>query len=273
MSERITLTLRAPLDDAIDAACIVPDRFASLSESEISALPVWNGRRQHTLGEYFLVSGGHSARVRVIGDVRRAAELGGGMGGGELVVEGSSGARLGLGMTAGSIEVLGSAGDDAGVGMSGGSLRIRGDAGDRVGAALPGAARGMTGGEIVVEGSAGSDVGARMRRGLLFISGDTGSRTARGIIAGTVIVIGDIGTEPAHGNKRGTLVGGDGVDVPVTYRYACDYEPPHVRLALTYLDRRYALSIYPRRIDGRYRRYCGDAGTVAKGEILEWLPG
>jgi hypothetical protein len=87
-----------------------------------------------------------------------------------------------------------------------------------------------------------------------------------------VIVIGRVGAEPAHGNKRGTLVAGDGITIPVTYRYACDYQPPHVRLALTYLARRFGLPIHPRLIDGRYSRYCGDAGTVAKGEILEWLP-
>ena len=272
MTEHITLTLRAPLEESIEATSVVPDRFASLSERDIAALPVWCGRKQQALGEFFAVDGGHSTDVRVIGDVRRVAELGAGMAGGRLVIEGAAGDRIGLGMTAGHVDVLGAAGHDAGVGMSGGSLHIRGDVRDRVGAALPGAARGMTGGEIVVEGAAGTDAGARMRRGLLFIGGDTGDRTARGIIAGTVIVIGRVGAEPAHGSKRGTLVAGDGIEVPVTYRYACDYEPPHVRLALTYLGRRYGLSIYARLVDGRYRRYCGDAGTVAKGEILEWLP-
>ena len=253
MSEHVTLTLRAPLEQVIDATHIKPDAFASMSERDISALPVWSGRTQHTLGDFFAVSGGSSARVRVVGDVRLATELGAGMTGGELIIDGNAGAGIGTG-------------------MSGGSIHVRGDVGDRVGAASPGAARGMTGGEIVVEGSAGSDAGARMRRGLLFVGGDAGDRSARAMIAGTVIVIGRVGAEPAHGNKRGTLVAGDGISIPVTYRHACDYEPPHVRLALTYLSRRYGLSIYPRRVDGRYRRYCGDAGTVAKGEILEWLP-
>lgn len=253
MSEHVTLTLRAPLEQTIDATCIQPDAFASLSEREISALPVWGGRTQHTLGDYFAVRGGSSSRVRVIGDVRSATEIGAGMTGGELVIEGNAGSGVGTG-------------------MSGGSIHVRGNVGDRIGAASPGAARGMSGGEIVVEGSAGSDAGARMRRGLLFVGGDASDRAARAMIAGTVIVIGHVGAEPAHGNKRGTLVAGDGVPIPVTYRYACDYQPPHVRLALTYLARHYGLPIHPRLIDGRYSRYCGDAGTVAKGEILEWLP-
>jgi formylmethanofuran dehydrogenase subunit C len=272
VSESTTLTLRAPLEESIDAASIAPDRFASLSEREISSLPVWSGRRQRALGDYFVVAGGRSARVRVVGDVRHVGNIGAAMAGGDLVVDGDAGANVGLAMTGGDIHVLGSAGHDAGVGMSGGSLRIRGNVGDRVGAALPGAALGMTGGEIVVEGSAGSDAGARMRRGLLFVGGDVGDRVARAIVAGTVIVTGTVGAEPALGSKRGTLVAGGGITVPATYRYACDYQPPHVRLALTYLGRRYGLSIHPRLIDGRYSRYCGDAGTVAKGEILEWLP-
>ena len=104
------------------------------------------------------------------------------------------------------------------------------------------------------------------------MGGDAGDRPARAVIAGTVIVMGRVGAEPAYGNKRGTLVAGADISIPVTYRYACDYEPPHVRLALTYLARRYGLSVSQRRIEGRYSRYCGDAGTVAKGEILAWLP-
>jgi formylmethanofuran dehydrogenase subunit C len=129
----------------------------------------------------------------------------------------------------------------------------------------------MTGGEIVVDGSVGADAGARMRRGLLFVGGDAGIHAARAMIAGTVIVIGRVGNEPAFASKRGSLVVAGGVEVPVTYRFACDYEPPHVRLALTYLGRRYGLSLGRELVQGRFRRYCGDASTVGKGEILEWI--
>ena len=40
---------------------------------------------------------------------------------------------------------------------------------------------------------------------------------------------------------------------------------------LTYLARRYELSLGAGLVEGRYRRYCGDAGTVGRGEILEWI--
>lgn len=271
MSDHVTLTLRAPLEASIEVDSIVPNAFASLGEAEIGALPVWAGRTRCALADFFDISGGRSSTVRVVGDVRHAHGIATGMAGGSLVVDGDAGSRLAGGITGGVVEVLGDAGDDAGAAMSGGSLRIRRNAGDRVGAGLPGASRGMTGGEIVVGGSVGADAGARMRRGLLFVGGDAGRLAARAIIAGTVIVIGQVGPEPAFASKRGSLVVAGGVNVPATYRHACDYEPPHVRLALTYVARQYELSIGRELVEGRYRRYCGDASTVGKGEILTWI--
>jgi formylmethanofuran dehydrogenase subunit C len=271
MTDRVTLTLRAPLDESIDADSIVPNAFASLGEAEIGALPVWAGRARRVLADYFDIRGGRSTTVRIVGDVRRAHGISTGMSAGDLVVDGDTGARLALGMSGGRVDVVGSAGDEAGIAMAGGSLHVRRDAGDRVGAGLAGASRGMTGGEIVVGGSVGAHAGARMRRGMLFVGGDAGELAARAIIAGTVIVIGRVGPTPAYANKRGSLIVAGGVDVPATYRHACDYEPPHVRLALTYLARRYDLSLGRGLVEGRYRRHCGDANTVGKGEILEWI--
>lgn len=271
MSDTVTLTLRAALSESVDAEGLTADRVASLNAAELERLPVFVGRRETPLGELFTVRGARSARMSITGDVRRVAGLGAGMTGGELVIDGDAGSQVGAGMRGGRIEVLGSAGDDAGLAMAGGSLVIRGSAGDRVGAAAPGASRGMTGGEIVVCGSVGVEAGARMRRGLLCVGGDAADRAARAIIAGTVIVLGRTGSEPAIGSKRGTLVAIGGMDVPVTYSYACTYEPPHVRLALVHLRRRYGMRIADDIVGGRYRRFTGDAGTIGKGEILEWV--
>ena len=272
MSDHVTLTLRAPLAASIEADSIVPNAFASLGEAEIAALPVWAGRARRALADLFDISGERSSNLRVVGDVRQVHGIATAMAGGSLIVDGDAGSRLAVGMAGGLVDVLGDAGDDAGAAMAGGSLRIRRNAGDRVGAGLPGASRGMTGGEIVVGSSVGAQAGARMRRGLLFVGGDAGRLAARAIIAGTVIVIGRVGSEPAFASKRGSLVVAGGVNVPPTYRHACDYEPPHVRLALTYLARRYDLSLGRELVEGRYRRYCGDASTVGKGEILTWIP-
>ena len=268
MSDSITLTLRELLDHTVDAECISPDRFATLSLREIEQLAVWAGREQRELADYFVVHGERSTEVRIDGDVRRVTSIGASMSTGRVLIGGNAGSNVGLGMQGGRIEVRGDVGDDAGSGMSGGLVLVRGNAGDRLAAGLPGAAKGATGGEVVVEGSAGSDVGARMRRGLVFVGGDVGDHPARGIIAGSVVVLGRVGREPATGSKRGSLIVGGSVDVPTTYKLACRYEPPHVRLALTHLARTFGLSIDQRFIAGQYDRYCGDAGTVGKGEIL-----
>jgi hypothetical protein len=41
---------------------------------------------------------------------------------------------------------------------------------------------------------------------------------------------------------------------------------------MIHLRRGYGLDVDDRVVDGRYRRYCGDAGNPGKGEILEWIP-
>jgi formylmethanofuran dehydrogenase subunit C len=251
VSETVTLSLRAPLDGVLEVEGVTGDRFAALGEREIAALPVVMRSRAATLGEFFGVRGGRSADVRIEGDLSRVH-------------------RLGAGMTGGRVHVAGDAGDDAGLAMSGGVLWIDGNAGDRLGAALPGASKGMSGGEIVVRGSAGADAGARARRGLVVVCGDAGVDAARAMIAGTLVVFGRTGPRPGRGSKRGSIVALGGIEVPDTYWLACTYQPPYVRLLLTYLRRQHGLTIDDRLLDGRYRRHCGDAGNPGRGEILEW---
>jgi hypothetical protein len=71
-------------------------------------------------------------------------------------------------------------------------------------------------------------------------------------------------------SKRGSLVAVGAVEVPATYRYACTYQPPHLRLTFTYLRRRHDVVVDARVLDGRWRRYTGDAGEPGRGEILAW---
>ena len=149
-------------------------------------------------------------------------------------------------------------------------LRVDGHAGDRLGGAAPGASKGMTGGEIVVFGAAGAAAASLMRRGLVAVAGGVGPFAGRGMIAGTLLALGPIGDQPGLGSKRGSIIAGAGVAVPPTYRLACTYEPPHVRLLLTSLRRRFGFPCDPGLLAGPYDRYCGDAGDVGKGEILVW---
>ena len=251
MSDAVVLTLRAPLDGRLDLSGVTPDRCAGLSTSELAALPVWLGGTRESLGDVFDVRGERAARVEIEGDLSTACGVGARMAGGVLHVHGS-------------------VGDDAGQAMSGGVLRVDGHAGDRLGGGAPGAAKGMTGGEIVVFGSVGESAGALMRRGLVAVAGGVGAYAGRGMIAGTLLALGPVGEQPGAGNKRGSIVAAGGVAVPASYRFACSYEPPHVRLLLTSLRRRFGFPCDPGLLNGRFDRYCGDAGEPGKGEMLVW---
>jgi formylmethanofuran dehydrogenase subunit C len=271
MSDVVTLTLRSPLEAAVEFEGITADRFAELTAADISRLPAWIGARTARLGDFFGVAGERASRVRVEGCSSLVHGLGAGMKGGELYVAGDAGDGVGERMSGGSIGISGNAGDGAGVGMAGGVLRIGGSTGDRLGGVAAGAAKGMTGGEIIVGGSTGGDAGARARRGLIVIGGDAGPAAGRAMIAGTVVVFGHIADGAGLGNKRGSLIAIGGIDVPPSYRLACTFQPPHVRLTMTYLHRQHGLPVSDDVLGGSYRRYCGDAAPPAKGEILEWV--
>jgi formylmethanofuran dehydrogenase subunit C len=271
VSDAVTLTPRAAIEGRLELHGVSPDRFASLTARAIAALPVRLSGRGCVLGDVFTVRGGASTILRVEGDCSAVDGLGADMKGGELLIDGAAGHRTGARLGGGRIEVRGRVGDEGGVAMTGGLLRVLGDAGHRLGGSLPGVAKGMSGGEIVVSGSAGTDVAARARRGLVVVAGNVDAEAARGMIAGSLIVFGRIGAQPGSGNKRGSIVAAGGIVVPETYGYACTYQPPHVRLTMTYLRRRHGLAIDERLVSGLYRRFCGDAGEPGKGEILEWV--
>ena len=270
MPDVVRLTLRGAIDQPVELDGLTPDRTANLSASEIAALPVLVGVRRASVGDFFTVEGERSDHLHIEGDLRNVDGLGAGTASGEMLVHGSVGRRVGAGMHGGWIDVRGDAGDEAGLGMQGGALRITGDAGDRLGAAPAGASKGMSGGEIVVNGSAGAEAAARVRRGLVVVAGNVGNDAARTMIAGTLVVFGRSGANPGRGSKRGSIVALGDIDVPSTYEYACTYQPTYVRLLLTYLYRRYGIAAPNGALDGRYARYCGDAGNPGKGEILKF---
>jgi len=273
MSDLVELSVRAapPPGRRVEVECVAPDRFATMSETEIASLPVWQRRRSPRLGDFFDVRGGRAPRVRVTGDASRVDGLGAGMSAGELEIDGDAGRGLGQQMSGGTIRVRGSAGDGAGMAMSGGTLRIDGEAGDDVGGAPPGASRGMAGGEIVVRRAAGNRVGACARRGLVVVEGDAGDDAAHAMIAGSVIVFGNVGRGAAASSKRGTLVVLGEVDIPLTFRYACTFRPPHLRLIFEHLRRHHDMLIDDAHVNGVYRRYSGDMAELGRGEILQWV--
>lgn len=270
MSDAVVLTLRARLDGPLDVSGVTPDRCAGLAQSEIAALQVWAGATRAALGDVFDVRGERALRLEFEGDLRAVHGLGAGTAAGQVSVRGDAGRETGARMTGGLVHVHGSTGDDAGQAMAGGVLRVDGHTGSRLAGAAPGASKGVTGGEVVVFGTAGDGVGALMRRGLVAVAGGVGPFAGRGMIAGTLLVLGPIGDQPGLGSKRGSIIAAAGVTVPPTYRLACTYEPPHVRVLLTSLRRRFGFPADARLLSGQYDRYCGDAGEVGKGEILVW---
>jgi formylmethanofuran dehydrogenase subunit C len=251
VSDAVVLTLKTRLAAPLDLNGITPDRCANLDNAEIAALPVWAGGTRAALGDLFEVRGERALRLDVEGDL-----------------DGVNG--LGARMSGGLLHVHGNAGDDAGQAMSGGVLRVDGHAGDRLGGPVPGASKGMSGGEIVVFGSAGASAASLVRRGLVAVAGHVGDYAGRGMIAGSLLALGPLGELPGVGSKRGSIIAAGGVAVPASYRWACTYEPPHVRLLLTSLRRRFGFPCDPALLNGRFDRYCGDAGEPGKGEILVW---
>jgi formylmethanofuran dehydrogenase subunit C len=270
MSTRITLRPRAGITGSLEVDGLAADRLAALSEHEIAQLPVWHSGRRALLGEFFDVRGSHAADILVDGPVPHVDGIAGAMAGGDLLIDGDAGNGVAAAMSGGRVEIRGAVGHEAGAGMSGGALLIGGNAGDRLGAARPGAQKGMTGGEIVVRGSAGVDAAAACRRGLIAVLGDVGVDAARSMVAGSLLVAGRCGPGAGRFNKRGSVIAIGGIEVPSTYRYACTFRPPHLRVTLCHLMRRYGVSFSSSVLQGRYRRFCGDLVAPGKGEILVW---
>jgi formylmethanofuran dehydrogenase subunit C len=262
------LRLQTRPDVPLEAEVISPDRLAGKSAAEVAALPIYHGKEQVSLGDFFAVTGQAPAgTVEVEGELAKVKLLGSAMTGGRLAIHGSVGAHLGAGMSGGEIIVDGDAGDWVGREMSGGRITIKGNAGHMVGSAVRGAPVGITGGEIIIYGHAQNEVGHGMRRGLIAIGGDSGDFTGAHMIAGTVVVLGKMGMRPGAGMKRGTLVSGQPAELLPTFRYDCLYRPVFLRCYLLYL-RRLGLAIEDSAIFGSYQRWSGDALEMNRGEIL-----
>jgi formylmethanofuran dehydrogenase subunit C len=251
VSDWVVLTLRATLEHPLETSCIAADRFAALSDREISALPVRHDGRAGVLGDFFSVRGERAARVRLVGSLDAVDGIGAGMTGGELVIEGN-------------------VGRDLGVEMSGGTVDVHGHAGANTGGARPGAPRGVTGGELIIRGSVAENVGIGMRRGMVVVMGDAGRGTGQGLIAGTVVVFGTIAAGAGRFLKRGSIVGFGEMERPATFRYACTFRPPHLRVLFQYLRRHHGVPIAEAHVTGRYHRYSGDLAELGRGEILQW---
>jgi formylmethanofuran dehydrogenase subunit C len=261
------LTLREASPIPLEMAGVTPDRVRGLSAAEVAKLPVLYGNRRVELGQFFDVTASTRADLHLAGDTRAVKHVGAGMTDGFAFVEDSIGMHAGAGMTGGRLVVDGGAGDWLGAEMTGGFIEVRGSAGSQVGAAYRGGRRGMNGGTILIRGDAGDEVGLLMRRGLIAVSGRCGEAAGASMIAGTVVAAGGAGRRLGAGMKRGTLlVGGDGAELPPSFRYSCSYRPAFVGWLLAELRK---FGVETAKLDAAgYHCHRGDLLTGGKGEVL-----
>ena len=267
----ITLTLKEQPSVPLEAEVLSPDVMAGLDHAAIRALPVFLGKRQRRLDDFFDIDGAASDELLLRGDLGKVKWIGRGMTRGRIGVEGNVGMHLGAWMKGGTIEVNGNASDWVGAEMHSGLIRVRGNAGGQIGAAYRGSMKGMRDGTIVIDGSAGLEVGMRMRRGIIVVGGPVRDFAGLQMKGGTIFLLGGAEIRTGAWMIRGTIVSLAPLRLLPTFSYSCAYNPTFLCLYARYLHR---LGIrLPVSADaGAYRRYTGDNATPGKGEILVWQP-
>jgi formylmethanofuran dehydrogenase subunit C len=266
----ITLTVKEYPNVPIEAEAISPDVMSSLGHSEIRSLPMFLGRRQCRIDDFFDVDGEASEEIEIRGDVSRVKWLGRGMTRGYLRIDGNAGMHLGAYMKGGAIDVTGDASDWVGGEMSGGRIRIGGNVGGQIGAAYRGSVTGMTNGTILVEGSAGLEVGMRMKRGTIAVKGSVKDFAGLEMKGGT-LVLGAAELRTGAWMRRGTIVCLTPIPLLPTFQHECSYNPTFLRLYARQLGKD-GFSIPCDESEGSYHLHSGDAAVSRKGEILVWHP-
>lgn len=266
----ITLTLKEQPEVPIEAEALSPDVVAELENDELRALPIFFGKRQLRLDDFFEVEGEASEELEIHGDASRVKWLGRGMTRGQLRIVGNAGMHLGAFMKGGAIDVSGNASDWVGAEMSGGLIRIGGNVGGQIGAAYRGSLTGMTAGTIVVEGSAGLEVGMRMKRGTIVVKGMAKDFTGLEMKGGTII-LGGAELRTGAWMNRGTIISLTPIPLLPTFAYNCSYNPTFLRIYSRELET-LGVSLPFEESEGSYELYSGDAAVSRKGELLVWKP-
>jgi formylmethanofuran dehydrogenase subunit C len=270
----IALTLREqanPLNMGVplEAEVISPDVMASLNRDTIRALPVFLGKRQKRLDDFFSIDGEASDQIALRGDLSKVKWIGHGMTRGRITIDGSAGMHLGAHMKGGSIEVSDNASDWVGAEMKAGTIRIGGSAGGQAGAAYRGSMTGMTGGTILIGGSVGLETGMRMKRGLIVVGDTARDFVGLQMKGGTIVLMRGAEIRTGAWMNRGTILSLAPVALLPTFTFACDFRPTFVRLLARHLQT-LGVTIPCEDRDGTYRLYSGDAAVPGKGEILVW---
>jgi formylmethanofuran dehydrogenase subunit C len=267
----LTLTLKEQPNVPLEAEALSPDLTAGLSPEAVRALPVYLGKRQLRVADFFEVEGTPGEELEIRGAADRVKWIGRGMTRGRISIVGNAGMHLGAYMRGGSIEVSGNVSDWLGAEMSGGAIRVHGNAGGQVGGAYRGSLTGMSDGTIVIDGTAGLEVGARMRRGLIAVGGVVRDFAGLEMKGGTIVLRGGAELRTGAWMSRGTIISVPPLRLLPTFSYASTYNPPFLRLWGRYLSTR-GFAIPYEDQEGAYRRYLGDAAVPGKGEIFVFRP-
>lgn len=267
----ITLTLKEIPSVPLETEFISPDVLEPLDHAAIRALPVFLGKRQLTLGDFFEVEGERSDRIVVRGDAGRVKWIGKGMSRGRIEIEGHAGMHLGALMKGGEIHVSGNVSDWAGAEMAGGLIHVRGSAGGQIGAAYRGSTTGMREGTIIIGGTAGLEVGMRMKRGIIAIGGRVRDFAGLQMKGGTLVLGSGAEIRAGAWMTRGTIISLEPLRLLPTFLFACRYQPPVLRMYARYLQR-FGVTLPIDESAGEYERYSGDSAVPGKGEILVWRP-
>jgi formylmethanofuran dehydrogenase subunit C len=267
----LVLTVKEILTVPLEAEVLSPDMIAPLAHDAVCALPVFLGKRQYRLDDFFTIEGDGGDDIKINGDARRVKWIGRAMSRGRISVAGNVGMHLGAFMKGGTIEVSGHASDWVGGEMSGGLIRIGGNAGGQIGAAYRGSITGMSGGTILVEGSAGIEIGMRMRKGTIAVKGTVRDFAGLQMKGGTIVLMSGAEIRTGAWMFRGTIVSLKPLRLLPTFSAACRYNPTFLRLYARHLEP-LGFSIPTAEQHGPYQRYTGDTSVPGKGEILVWQP-
>ncbi len=267
----ILLTLKERPVVPLEAEVLCPDVMAELAHDAVRGLPVFLGKRQCRVDDFFEVDGEASDELEIRGDAATVKWIGRGMTRGRITIRGNAGMHLGAHMKGGNIDVAGNASDWVGAEMTAGLIRIRGNAGGQVGAAYRGSASGMQDGTILIDGSAGLEVGMRMKRGIIAVRGPVRDFAGLQMKGGTLFLLSGAELRTGAWMIRGTIVSLTEVPMLPTFSHACAYSPVFLTLYAKYLNS-LGVAIPYSDEDGVYHRYAGDTSVPGKGEILVWHP-
>ncbi len=267
----INLTLKEQPNVPLEAEHLNPDHMIGLANDAIRALPVFLGKRQQRLDDFFAVEGADSDELEIHGDLSKVKWIGRAMTRGRITIKGNVGMHLGAYMKGGTIEVSGNSSDWIGAEMVNGLIRVAGNAGGQVGGAYRGSLAGMKGGTILIGGSAGLEVGMRMKRGVIAIGGPVRDFAGLQMKGGTIFLCAGAEIRTGAWMFRGTIVSLKPLSLLPTFAHAATYTPTFLRIYAKHLQTLgVSIPIDPK--DGAYHRYSGDSCVPGRGEIFVWQP-